>query len=127
MAKFCVNCGNELKAKDEVCSQCGTPVNESKTVNITNNITTSTSSSNGFAIAGFVVSLVSSLLCCGSFNVVGLVLSIIGLVKSKEINGCGKGLAIAGIIIACIFFIIDIVIAMVYYSAIIVNAVSSSI
>ena len=36
------------------------------------------------------------------FEIIGLILSIIGLVKSKSLNGTGKGTAIAGIIIGLI-------------------------
>ena len=50
------------------------------------------SSTNGFAIAGLIVSIFVS-------AIVGLILSIIGLNKSKTTNS-GKGLAIAGIIIS---------------------------
>ena len=65
--------------------------------------------SNGLAIAGFVVSLVSLLLLPGLGNV-GLILSIIGLTKVKVINA-GKGLSIAGIIIssvAIVWFIVSV-------------------
>ena len=129
MAKFCVNCGSELAAKDKVCGNCGAPVEEvvedappvvvenSKPSNNATTVIVEGKKSNGLAIAGFVVSLVSSLLCCGAFNLIGLILSIIGLVKSKELDGSGKGMAIAGIIIACIFMIIGIVLAVVGTSA----------
>ena len=50
------------------------------------------SSTNGFAIAGLIVSIFVS-------AIVGLILSIIGLSKSKTTKS-GKGLAIAGIIIS---------------------------
>ena len=56
--------------------------------------------SNGLAIAGFVVSLVS-LLLLPALGIVGLILSIIGLTKVKVINS-GKGLSIAGIIISIV-------------------------
>ena len=54
--------------------------------------------SNGVAIAGFVLALIGGFL----LDIVGLILSIVGLNKSKECNS-GKGLAIAGIIIAMLF------------------------
>lgn len=63
-------------------------------------------STNGFAVAGFVISLVSTILCCGSFNWLSLVFSIIGLVNSKKMNGEGKGLSIAGIVINSVFWIL---------------------
>lgn len=61
------------------------------------------SGSNGVAVAGFVVSLVSFFACCGCgfLWIVSLILSIVGAVKSKTV-GKGKGLAIAGIIISAI-------------------------
>ena len=48
--------------------------------------------SNGMAVAGFVLAFLIGLL--------GLIFSILGLNKSKELNGKGKGLSIAGIIIS---------------------------
>lgn len=66
-------------------------------------------STNGFAVAGFVVSLVSTILCCGIFNWLSLVFSIIGLVNSKNMNNEGKGLAIAGIVISSVFLVLTIV------------------
>ena len=68
---------------------------------------------NGLAIAGFVVSLVS-LLCCGYISIVGLILSIVGLNKSKETNS-GKGLAIAGIIISAIALVF-VIISLLFFS-----------
>ena len=50
-----------------------------------------TKKTNGFAIAGFVLSFF--------VNILGLIFSIIGLNKVKETNS-GKGLSIAGIIIS---------------------------
>ena len=56
-----------------------------------------TNKSNGYAIAGFVLSFF--------FTILGLVFSIIGLSKSKEYNGNGKGLAIAGIILSVLHLV----------------------
>ena len=122
MTKFCTNCGNELDEKDKVCGNCGTAVdgdskNEVENSNNVNNNNVNYNYSqpvqqkqtNGMAIAGFVVSLVSTLLCCGAFNVISLVLSIVGLVQAKKINGSGKGLAIAGIIISALFLVISLI------------------
>ena len=63
---------------------------------------------NGIAIAGFVVGLVSifvNFYCIT--GIVGLILSIFGLKKSKQ-SGKGKGLAIAGIICSIIGIIVGI-------------------
>ena len=59
-------------------------------------------STNGLAIAGFVVSMVSLFInIAGLVGLVGTILSAIGLAKVKE-KGKGKGLAIAGLIIGII-------------------------
>ena len=52
---------------------------------------------NTMSIVGFILSFI--------IPVVGLILSIIGLNKSKELNNKGKGLSIAGIIISVLLFI----------------------
>ena len=52
---------------------------------------------NGLAIAGLVCSL-CGIITCGLTSIVGFILSIIGLSKSKNMNGEGKGLAIGGIV-----------------------------
>lgn len=113
----CIKCNAELKQGAKFCSKCGQKV-EANVVNITENKSiltnetniarnsTTTNCSNSFAIAGFVISIVSSIFLCGSFNWLSLVFSIVGLVKSKELNGEGKGLAIAGIIISAILLVI---------------------
>lgn len=49
---------------------------------------------NGMAIAGFI--------CSFFFPLLGLIFSIIGVNKSKELNGKGHGLAVAGIILSSI-------------------------
>lgn len=64
---------------------------------------------NGVAIAGFVVGLVSifwNFYCVT--GIVGLILSIIGMKKSKEI-GSGKGLAIAGIICSIVGLVMGVI------------------
>lgn len=79
---------------------------------------------NGLALAGFVVSMLSLLMCTAAVTgPVGLVLSAVGLVQINKSNGTqgGKGLAIAGVVIGGIFTAIVVV-----YLVIIVAASSSS-
>lgn len=63
----------------------------------------STLKTNGMAIAGFVLGLLS-LVCCfigPPFSILGLIFSCVGLAQiNKESAQSGKGLAIAGIILA---------------------------
>ena len=54
---------------------------------------------NRFAIAGLVLG------CLGYTAILGLIFSIIGLKKSKEMNGVGKKQAIAGIIISSLMIV----------------------
>lgn len=119
MAKFCRNCGNELVENSNVCDKCGTAVNNTTVT------TTNTSNTNGLAIAGFVISLVSSLLCCGSFSFISLIFSIVGLVNAKKCDGNGKGMAIAGIIISAIGMILLIALYALGIFASIVDSTSS--
>lgn len=58
--------------------------------------------SNGMAIAGFVCSFFIPLL--------GVIFSIIGLNKSESLNGKGHGLAVSGIVISIIRFVIALLI-----------------
>ena len=124
MDKFCRECGKELEENSKFCKNCGTKIEEEKTeeanasnentnesaasnagTNVTYNQTYVTKKSNGMAIAGFVISLVS-LLCCGYSSWLGLIFSIIGLVNANKNEGEGKGLAIAGIVISSILLIL---------------------
>ena len=110
MAKFCINCGKEIAEGSNVCPSCGTPVNGAQATPTQTVVVNAAQpkQSNGMALAGFIISLVSTILCCGSLNWLSLIFSIIGVVKAKDVNGNGKGLAIAGIIISCIGLILTI-------------------
>lgn len=122
MANFCTNCGAEINEGYAFCEKCGTPVDgtpkgqpipqgqpvyqaapEKKT--------------NVCALIGFITSLL-----CGCLSPVSIVLCIIGIVKAKDYNGDGKGLAIAGLIISCLALLISIA----YYFIMIVAAVAES-
>lgn len=108
MSKFCPNCGAEIKTDTKYCPSCGSVIGETNTTNATNtNVNNSNQNqTNGMAVAGFVISLVSLFLCCGAFWWLSLIFSIIGLANAKKYNDNGKGLAIAGIVISCIILVI---------------------
>ena len=128
MARFCTNCGKEVPEGNNACSNCGTMLNgaaPTPAAQPTVVVNSQPAQGNGMATAGFVVSLVSSLLCCGSFNLISLILSIVGLVKSKDVGGKGKGLAIAGIIISALGLILLIILTIFGYAAAIVEEASS--
>ena len=128
MAKFCPNCGAEVPDGAAACPSCGA-MQGGATVpqqQVVVNNPPAQSKSNGLAIAGFVVSLVSTILCCGSLNVISLVLSIVGAVKAKDYDGNGKGLAIAGIVISAIGLVILIIFTFMGYLASFAEAIENS-
>lgn len=93
---FCKNCGKEIDDKASICIHCGVATNVSETVKVEEKKV------NAFGIAGFVVSLVSLWLgmyfCVAS--IVGLALSIVGMVFAKKCRL--NGFAIAGLVLGII-------------------------
>lgn len=88
---FCNNCGMEINNQAAVCPHCGVVVNKEALAPAP---ASTNSESNSMATIGFVFSFFIA--------IVGLICSIIGLKRAKELGGAGKGLAIAGIIISCL-------------------------
>ena len=117
MARFCSNCGSEVDLDDNVCGNCGNvinnnasiPVNNFQSVNNAQSFNNSQPIQNnqidGFAVAGFILSLVS-ILCCGGTSFLGLIFSIIGLVNCNNTGKGGKGLSIACIVVSAIILIL---------------------
>lgn len=96
MAKFCENCGAELKENSEVCLECGKYVSKKGNDGNINDI----DANNKLALAGFIVSMVSLLInFAGLVGLTGAILSGIGLAQVSKGDGKGKGLAIAGLIV----------------------------
>ena len=112
MGKFCSNCGKKIEKNDSFCQYCGNKVVEEVTVEKVEN--TEVTPRNGMALAGFILSFFVSVL--------GLIFSIIGLVKSKNLNGDRRGLVIAGIIISAISIVFSIFFYIIYFAAIIGSA-----
>lgn len=113
MNKFCPGCGQQITEEGAFCINCGYNLNQQvQNNNINQNIVEQTNNyTNGMAIAGFVISLVSLMCCCYTsyLSVVGLVFSILGLSKANEHAEKGKNLAIAGIVINSISIALSIV------------------
>lgn len=104
-SKFCKNCGEKIeerKDKEEETVQTIEPTSTKQTVPV-----------NGLSITGFVFAMVS-LLCCGLVSPLGLVFSIIGLIKGDEEDRTGKGLAIAGIIVSAIMLVLFILMIIIF-------------
>lgn len=67
-----------------------------------NVVVTQQSKTDGLCVAGFVVSLVSLVLCGCSISLVSLILSIVGVSRIKKNGNSGKGLGVAGIVISAV-------------------------
>ncbi|MCM1371029.1 MAG: DUF4190 domain-containing protein [Clostridium sp.] len=97
MAKFCENCGAELKENADICLKCGKIVGNS-----TEAVSSTTAGQplkyNGLALAGFIVSMSSLIInFAGIVGLTGTILSAVGLFQLKDRNQKGKGMAIAGL------------------------------
>ena len=101
MSKYCRNCGKEMNDTDNACANCGTKI-ETVSNNTTVVVNNTNTGSNGIAIAGFVCALLG-------VNLIGLILSIIGISNAKKCDGKNKGLAIAGVIISSIRIVLTII------------------
>ena len=100
---FCKNCGKEIDDKAVVCGHCVVPTDLAAT---TAAAPVEDKKVNALGIAGFIVSFFSLGLgiyfCIAS--IVGLVLSIVGMVQSKKCTL--NGFAIAGLVLGIISLII---------------------
>lgn len=143
--KFCKHCGAQIEDTTAFCPNCGTNVSDDAVSSNTSDPqysayqqTPPTQSTqpvqyqqyqeyqnpgvypegklNGLAIAGFIVSI-ASFFICGISSIVGLILSIVGLVQIKNsikagVPQRGNGFAIAGLvcgIIGVVFIVIYII------------------
>lgn len=119
---FCPSCGSKIEEAGMFCVNCGYNLNRyTNNANVMmptqNNVPNKPS--NGLAITGFVLGIISLCCCCYTnwIALVGLIFSIIGLNKAEKLNNNGKGLAIAGIVMNCI----SIVMAIAFLAKIAIN------
>lgn len=98
-SKFCINCGYNF---GQVNQNYNASTNANVNYNSYSNIQPTSTYSNGMGVAGFVVSLISLILCCGSLSWLSLIFSIIGMNNAKKNNGLGNGISIAGLCISII-------------------------
>ena len=89
---YCKNCGSHLDDRAVVCPNCGVPTGVEQPQQ--------QSGSNTIAIVGFILSFF--------LPIVGLICSIIGYKNSSQLNGTGKGIALAGIIISSVIMVLGI-------------------
>jgi energy-coupling factor transporter transmembrane protein EcfT len=67
-----------------------------------------TNKKNTVGLVGFIMSIVSFVLC-GTMSFVALILSIIGICNAKKCNGDAMGLSVAGLIISILTSVIKFV------------------
>ncbi len=92
--KYCNKCGSALVDEAIMCPFCGCAVEEDRHWQ-------KPEPTNGFAIAGFVFSFL--------IPIFGWIFSGIGLSHSKKMNGKGRGLSIAGLVITSVLFVFYVV------------------
>lgn len=108
---FCSSCGGIIRREAEICPHCG--VRQFIPPHIA---VPQTNRRGGFGVASMVIGIVNVPFCftLGSFlGIIGLVFGIIGATGSK------KGMAIAGIILNTISFIIGLIIVFAVIAAIV--------
>ena len=96
MAKFCSNCGKEVKDEQAVCLNCGVAINENKPIEQTDK----------FALVGFILGFVSIIawfipLFGYPVTICGIVLSAKGMKSSTS-----KNKALTGLILSIVFLTI---------------------
>lgn len=103
--KYCPKCGFQLTDDAAFCPNCGSPAPRANGgYEIVPNQT------NGFAIAGLVCSFFSPLL--------GWIFGGIGLNRANRMNGSGRGMSIAALVIASISFVLSMMISVTLLSQI---------
>ena len=117
MGKFCAKCGSEMEKGATFCANCGTSAEGVTKVETSNN-DNGGQVSNGMATAGFVLSFF--------VPVLGLIFSIIGLNKANQLNGSGRGLAKAGLILSIIWIVLEVIAIIIYYVVIIAAATTAA-
>lgn len=137
--KFCGNCGAQLEDSTQYCPYCGSrfegETRQSGTqpqsapqytaqTQYTNPVASPSAAgrkTNGFAVAGFVLGLVSIVLtwcCCFPITpILGIVFSAMALSQIPKTGEDGKGIAVAGLVISILCIVLPLVFFVVGLSA----------
>ncbi|MCL2570121.1 MAG: hypothetical protein FWE16_02850 [Firmicutes bacterium] len=110
----CTNCNIQSQPNSKFCQGCGTPLAQQQSPQQPGGFQGGNyhggpypypfpppPPQNGMAIAGLILAFI--------FPLLGLIFSILGLNKAKQMNGEGHGLAMAGLVISIVYMIINIV------------------
>lgn len=96
---FCAHCGNQLLVEAVVCPRCGCATGKGKKASFCRPVTTEKTKTEPFCFVGFVAAFFPR------FCLLGIIFSIVGLMRIKKTEEKGKGLAIAGIIVSTIYVV----------------------
>ncbi len=105
---YCSRCGKEINLDAYVCPYCGGSTGKPLPYEERYHAP-APQQTNGYAIAGLILAFCIPLL--------GLIFGILGLKRSNGMNGEGKGLSIAAIIISSLELFIVLIILIVVVSA----------
>ena len=95
---YCKSCGKEIPDDATFCPHCGASITQ---VNPSQNAQPQTNENNFWASLSFA----------GIFlPIFGLICGFIGLSKANKLNGQGKGVATAGLIVSTVSFIISLIV-----------------
>jgi len=119
-AVYCPNCGSQLNNDAVFCPNCGSSTEnmQGKSAHANNTYAPPyqmppqqhVRKTNAMAIAGFSISCVSLFLSIGGITaILALILSIMGAVQIKNTGDYGKNWATAGIILASIAIVWEII------------------
>ena len=112
---YCKNCGKEVDNKAMVCPQCGVATDNFDKATAP---ATVKKESNTIGLVGFILSFFNS--------IAGLICSIIGYKKAKELGGEGKGFSTAGIVISSVSLGLGLI-ALIIYIIVLAVVISASI
>jgi len=102
---YCNLCGKVMHPSERFCSTCGT---ESTTQQPGMNAPPVPHQQNTMAILGLVFAFIMPLL--------GIIFSAIGLSRANQMNGEGRGMAIAGLVLSIAYIVFATIIAIVSIS-----------
>ena len=117
---YCTHCGQQLDDNAVICVNCGVATRNFNVIQEARNVVQE-KKINGLGLAGFIVSLLS--LYFGAYffvsSIVGLTLSIVGMVKAK--NCRLNGFAIAGLVLGIISLLFWLIMWIAFFAVIIAS------
>lgn len=105
MNNICPNCNSKIYENAQFCTNCGMQLGSYSENQVVVQVSANANKTNGFSIAGFVLSLVNPL-ACFYLTSFALIFSIIGMILSKTHKQKGYGLGLAGLIITVAPFVL---------------------